>query len=65
MMERVLTASARPGDVIVEPFSGSGSTLIAAEKTGRCCFTMEIKPAYCDVTIARWETLTGQKAVRP
>lgn len=47
---------------VYEPFCGSGSTLIACEKTNRKCFGMEIDPHYCDVIIARWEKFTGQKA---
>ena len=50
------------GDCIYEPFGGSGSTLIAAEQLGRKCYGMEISPAYCDVIVKRWETLTGKKA---
>jgi DNA modification methylase len=48
---------------IYEPFCGSGTTLIAAEQLGRKCYGMEISPAYCDVIVKRWETLTGKKAV--
>lgn len=47
---------------IAEPFSGSGTTIIAAEQLGRRCYAMEISPAYCDVAVTRWEKLTGQKA---
>ena len=48
---------------VYDPFLGSGTTLIAAEQLGRNCYGMEISPAYCDVIIKRWETLTGKKAV--
>jgi DNA modification methylase len=48
---------------IYDPFLGSGTTLIAAEKTNRKCYGMEISPKYCDVVIQRWENATGQKAV--
>ena len=48
---------------IYDPFLGSGTTLIAAEQLGCKCYGMEISPAYCDVIIKRWETLTGKKAV--
>lgn len=48
--------------LVYEPFSGSGSTLIAAEQLGRKCYGMEISPQYCDVIVKRWETLTGKKA---
>jgi len=50
------------GSVILDPFLGSGSTLIAAEKTNRKCYGMEIDPHYCDVIIKRWEDFTGNKA---
>ena len=52
------------GDVVADPFLGSGTTLIAAEQLGRKCYGMEISPAYCDVIVKRWETLTGKKATR-
>jgi DNA modification methylase len=50
------------GDVVLDPFLGSGTTLIAAEQLGRKCYGMEISPQYCDVIVKRWETLTGKKA---
>lgn len=49
---------------VLDLFGGSGSTLIACEQMNRTCFTMELDPKYCDVIIKRWETLTGQKALR-
>jgi DNA modification methylase len=49
---------------VYDPFLGSGTTLIAAEQLGRKCYGMEISPAYCDVIVNRWETLTGKKATR-
>lgn len=58
---KVLT---RRGDVVIEPFGGSGSTLIACEKLKRTCYLMEKVPTYAQVIIKRWETLTGQKAKR-
>lgn len=62
MMARVMKSSLPPNGLCVEPFGGSGSTLIGAEQTGRICYTMELTPAYVDVIIQRWENLTGQKA---
>jgi len=54
----------RNGEIVYDPFLGSGTTLIAAEQLGRKCYGMEISPAYCDVIVKRWETLTGKKATR-
>lgn len=51
-------------DVILEPFAGSGTTLIACEQLKRKCFAMEIEPKYCDVIIERWENFTGERAVK-
>ena len=51
-----------PGDICYEPFCGSGSQIIAAERLNRRCFAMEIEPVFCDVTIKRWEDFTGKKA---
>jgi DNA modification methylase len=52
------------GNIILDPFGGSGTTLIAAEKSNRKCFMMELHPLYVDVIIKRWEKLTGQQAVK-
>lgn len=49
-------------NTVFDPFGGTGTTLIACEKTKRQCFTMELDPRYCDVIVARWEKYTGQKA---
>lgn len=51
-------------DIVIEPFCGSGTTLIACEQTGRICCGMELEPKYVDVIIDRWEQFTGQKAVK-
>ncbi len=56
--------SSRPGENVLDLFGGSGSTLIAAEHTGRIAFLMEIDPPYCDVIVQRWENLTKKKAER-
>ena len=53
------------GDNVYDPFIGSGSTMLAAENQDRKCFGMEISPAYCDVIVTRWETVTGKTAQRP
>jgi len=59
---RALTYSSRAGEVVLDLFGGSGSTLIAAEKLGRRARLMEIDPAYADVIVRRWEEFTGKKA---
>jgi hypothetical protein len=51
-----------PGDAIYDPFVGSGTAVIAAEKTGRTCYAMDLDPRYVQVTITRWEEFTGQRA---
>ncbi len=53
-----------PGEVCYEPFCGSGSQIIAAERLNRRCFAMEIEPVFCDVAVRRWEEFTGRKAQR-
>ena len=53
----------RPGDIVLDAFIGSGTTLLAAERTGRIGYGIEIEPAYIDVAIRRWEKMTGQAAV--
>jgi len=60
--EKYIEAATNLYQIVYEPFAGSGSTLIACEKTNRRCFAMEIDPHYCDVIIARWEKYTGKKA---
>ena len=57
-----ITHSSKAGDIILDLFGGSGSTLIAAEQLNRSCYMMELDPHYVDVIIARWENLTGEKA---
>jgi site-specific DNA-methyltransferase (adenine-specific) len=54
----------KEGDVVLDIFGGSGTSVIACEQTGRKCLTMELDPHYCDVIIARWEKLTGLTAVK-
>lgn len=61
-MKRPIENNSVPGDAVYEPFSGSGTTLIAAEMTGRHCFACELSPAYVQVAIERWEKFTRQKA---
>jgi DNA modification methylase len=61
---RALEYSSRPGENVLDLFGGSGSTLIAAEQTGRKALLMELDPLYCDVIVNRWERFTGHKADR-
>jgi DNA modification methylase len=63
LASRAMEYSSRPGENVLDLFGGSGSTLIAAEQTGRRAYLMELDPPYCDVIVARWEAFTGQKAV--
>lgn len=58
-----MQCSTVPGDVVLDPFAGSGTTLIAAEQNGRTALLMELDPRYADVIVNRWEALTGQRAV--
>lgn len=62
LVANALVNSSKPGQIVIDLFAGSGSTLIACEQTKRKARVMELDPKYCDVIIARWETLTGQTA---
>jgi DNA modification methylase len=61
LVARALANSSHRSQVVADPFLGSGTTLIAAEQTGRVCYGLEIDPAYCDVVCARWSALTGRE----
>lgn len=63
-MKKPIENNSSPGQAVYEPFSGSGTTLIACEMTGRIAYAMELNPAYVDVAVSRWQAFTGQKAVR-
>lgn len=63
LVERAIRNSSRPGNVVLDPFGGSGTTLIAAEKSGRVARLIELDPKYVDVIVRRWEDFTGQTAV--
>src|SRR5260221_7559739 len=60
--DSILDCSAR-GDLVLDPFMGSGSTLMAAERVGRCCYGLEIDPLYVDTVIRRWQAQTGDNAI--
>ena len=61
-MKRPIENNSSPGQAVYEPFSGSGTTIIACEMTGRSCHAIELSPAYVDVAVRRWEAFTGLKA---
>jgi DNA modification methylase len=63
LVERAISNSSRRGDVVLDPFAGSGTTLIAAERTGRSARLVELDPRYVDVIVRRWQDNTGNKAV--
>ena len=63
LAEKALKNSSKSGDIVIDLFGGSGSTLIACEKIGRHARLMELDPKYCDVIVKRWEDFTGKKAV--
>jgi DNA modification methylase len=62
LMRKPILNHTKHGDVVYEPFLGSGTTLAAAEVSGRVCYGLELDPKYADVVVERWQTLTGQKA---
>ena len=64
LVERAIRNSSKPGDVVLDPFGGSGTTLIAAEKSGRTARLMELDPKYVDTIIRRWQDWTGKTASR-
>ncbi len=64
LVERAIRNSSRPGDVVLDAFGGSGTTLIAAEKAGRAARLIELDPKYVDVIVRRWEEYTGETAIR-
>jgi len=64
LVERAIRNSSKPGDVVLDPFGGSGTTLIAAEKSGRTARLMELDPKYVDVIVRRWQDWTGKLANR-
>jgi len=63
LVERAITNSSKSRDIVLDLFGGSGSTLIAAERTGRAARLMELDPKYVDVIVTRWQDYTGNKAV--
>ena len=64
LVENCLKDGTIKGDIVLDVFGGSGTTIIACERQDRCARLMEIDPHYCDVIIARWEKMTGEKAIK-
>ena len=64
LIERALENSSRPGSIVLDLFLGSGSTLIASERTARICYGVELDPHYSSVALARWEAFSGEAARR-
>jgi DNA modification methylase len=64
LVERAIRNSSRPGNLVLDPFAGSGTTLIAAEKSGRTARLIELDPKYVDVIVRRWQGWTGREATR-
>ena len=62
LIERLVKNSSKPGDVVLDLFGGSGTTLVTCEQINRKCYMMELDEKYCDVIINRWESLTGERA---
>ena len=63
LVEKAISNSSKAGDVVLDLFLGSGTTLIAAERTGRVCYGMEISEHYATVILARFESFSGKEAV--
>ena len=63
LVERAIRNSSKPRDTVLDCFGGSGTTMIAAERTGRRAVLLEIDPAYADVIVRRWQETTGEAAV--
>jgi DNA modification methylase len=63
LMRRPILNHTLPGESCYDPFLGSGTTLIAAEQTGRVCYGVELDPKYLDVILRRWQQYTGKQAV--
>ena len=63
LFEYQMLNNTKGGDIVLDSFGGSGTTLVAAEKNGRIAYLMEIDPKYCDVIVKRWEEFTGKKAL--
>jgi len=63
LVERAIRNSSKSRDIVLDPFGGSGTTLIACEKTGRSARLLELDPNYADVVVKRWQAFTGNTAM--
>jgi DNA modification methylase len=63
LIERAIANSSRAGDIVLDPFAGSGSVLIACQRTRRHARVIELEPTYIDVIVRRWQEFTGRTAV--
>jgi DNA modification methylase len=61
-MRRPILNNSSPGQAVFEPFCGSGTSIIAAQQTGRICYAIELNPIYVDVAVKRWQEFTGKQA---
>ena len=62
LVERAIRNSSQEGDIVLDPFAGAGSTLIACQRTGRRARLIELEPQYVDVIVRRWQEFTGRSA---
>jgi DNA modification methylase len=65
MISDALLDCTQRGEIVLDPFLGSGTTLLAAERTGRMCYGVELDPLYVDTAIERWQRMSGQTALSP
>jgi site-specific DNA-methyltransferase (adenine-specific) len=64
LVKKAIDNSSKKGNIILDQFGGSGTTIIASQQANRICYMMELDPKYVDVIINRWEKFTGEKAVK-
>jgi len=62
LIERAIVNATTPGQLVIDPFLGSGTAIIAAQRCGRICYGIDLEPRYCDVILRRWEEFTGEHA---
>jgi DNA modification methylase len=63
LIAKLIENSSQRGEILYEPFSGSGTAIVAAEQTGRRCNAIELEPVYVDVAVRRWQSATGKQAL--